>query len=89
MGIPIIHIIPITGITLMATFRSIMISMIFIISVMMATLIVTSAVVTLVVILMVVTTVVVMAGEGTLDSGSFRIRVYDFIECPDEFGVTV
>jgi hypothetical protein len=38
---------------------------------------------------MVVTTVVVMAGEGTLDSGSIRIRVYGFVKCVDECGVTV
>lgn len=72
MGIPIIPIIPITGITLMATFRSIMISMSFIISIMTVALVVVS----LAVVLMVVTTVVVMAGEGTLDrltkAGAFR-----------------
>jgi hypothetical protein len=67
MGILIIHIIPIMDITLMAPFRSIMISMIFIISVMMATLIVTLAAVILVVILMGVTAVVVTAGGGALD----------------------
>ena len=67
MGIPIIHIIPIMGITLMATFRSIMISMTFIISIMMVTLIVTLTVITLVVISMVVTLMVVMAGEDTHD----------------------
>jgi hypothetical protein len=65
MGIPIIHIITTMGITLMAPFRSIMISMIFIISVMMA--IVTLAAVILVVILMGVTAVVVTAGGGALD----------------------
>lgn len=62
MGIPIIHIITIMGISLMVTFRSIMISMAFIISIMMVTLTVTS-----VVILMAATTVVVMVGEGALD----------------------
>jgi len=80
MGIPIIHIITIMGITLMATFRSIMISMIFIISIMMATLIITLAAVTLVVILMVVTLMVVMAGEDTHDrqtkAGAFRPRFF-------------
>ena len=80
MGIPIIHIIPIMGITRMATFRSIMISMIFIISIMMATLVVTLAAVTLVVILMGVTTVVVTAGGGALDrqtkAGAFRPRFF-------------
>ncbi len=67
MGIPIILIITIMGITLTATFRSIMISMIFIISIMTATLIVTSVVGASVVILRTVTTVGVMAGEATLD----------------------
>lgn len=62
MGIPIIHIITIMGITLMATFPSIMISMTFIISIMMVTLVITLTVITLVVILM-----VVMAGEDTHD----------------------
>ena len=67
MGILIIHIIPIMDITLMARLRSIMISMILIISVMMATLIVTLAAVILVVILMGVTAVVVTAGGDALD----------------------
>ena len=67
MGILIIHIIPIMDITLMAPFRSSMISMIFIISVMMATLIVPLAAVILVVILMGVTAVAVTAGGGALD----------------------
>ena len=65
MGILIIHIIPIMDITLMAPFRSIMISMIFIIFVMMA--IVTLAAIILVVILMGVTAVAVTAGGGALD----------------------
>jgi hypothetical protein len=67
MGTLIIHIITIMGITRMATFRSIVISMNFIISVSRAALIVTLAVVTSVVILLGVTTVAVMGGEGALD----------------------
>lgn len=67
MGIPIIQTITIMGITLTATFRSIMISMTFIISIMMATLTVTLVVVALAVILMVGTAVVVMAGEDVRD----------------------
>jgi hypothetical protein len=68
----------IMGITHMASFRSIMISTIFIISVMMDTSVVTLVAVILVVILMVVTTVVFMAGEGGLNRGGFRISVYKF-----------
>jgi hypothetical protein len=80
MGIPIIHIITIMGITLMATFRSIMMEMMKIIEITMATLIMTLEAVTLVVILMGVTAVVVTTGGGALDrqtkAGAFRPRFF-------------